>query len=289
LRASIRNFGFRIAAFFFLVALCAHADPLSQWPGITVTTETRTNPALKLFIAQVDLTNPAVHVRVAPGGPDPDGPGKWQTTLMEPTRIAAREGFALVVNGDFFDVPGVADGEGTNSHYHLGQRASVEGRAVTDGNVWSTGRPDRPCLVVHKDRSVAIESVPHPSPDDFEVISGNTILVKNGAVVSHLSPLRHPRTIVGLDAAHTKLFIVVVDGRSAASIGMSYNEEAAEMLKLGCAEALNLDGGGSSVMAMRESTTDSYQTLNVPSDGHERSVANALGVTVDVTNSAPAH
>src|ERR1700722_9677614 len=75
----------------------AHASP-----GIACHTETRQDPPMRLFIGEVDLTNPHVHVRVAPGGPDPDGPGKWQTTLMPPTKIAAREGFDLVVNGDFF-------------------------------------------------------------------------------------------------------------------------------------------------------------------------------------------
>jgi exopolysaccharide biosynthesis protein len=61
---------------------------------------------------------------------------------------------------------------------------------------------------------------------------------------------------------------------------MSYNELAAEMLKLGCKEALNLDGGGSSVMAVRE-PSGTMKMLNEPTDGHERAVANVLGITVD--------
>jgi len=45
-----------------------------------------------------------------------------------------------------------------------------------------------------------------------------------------------------------------VDGRKpGVAIGMNYDELAREMLRLGCDEALNLDGGGSSVMAIRES------------------------------------
>src|ERR1039457_6333731 len=83
--------------------------------GIVCISETRTHPPQRLFVAKIDLTNPKLHLRVAPGGPDPDGPGKWETTLLEPTKIAAREKFDFVVNGDFFKARGVNDGEGTNS------------------------------------------------------------------------------------------------------------------------------------------------------------------------------
>lgn len=61
---------------------------------------------------------------------------------------------------------------------------------------------------------------------------------------------------------------------------MSYDELATEMIRLGCTEALNLDGGGSSVMAVRDAATGQFQILNQPTDGHERAVANVLGVIV---------
>src|SRR5580700_6693112 len=134
------------------LAQCSAAAEIaaSQPPaGIVLSSETRTNPPERLFIAQDDLTNPRLHVRVAPGGPDPDGPGKWQTTLMQPTKIAEREKFDLVVNGDFFTAKGVNDGEGTNSHFQAAQWATVAGPAMTDGQIWSAGTNARPCLVVH--------------------------------------------------------------------------------------------------------------------------------------------
>src|SRR3954451_10949560 len=56
----------------------------------------------QIHVAAIDLTDHNVQVRVSRGGDDPDGPGKWQTTLMRPTRIADREGFDVVINGDFF-------------------------------------------------------------------------------------------------------------------------------------------------------------------------------------------
>jgi exopolysaccharide biosynthesis protein len=249
--------------------------------GIILSSETRTNPPQRLFVAQVDLTNPHLHVRVAPGGPDPDGPGKWQTTLMEPTKIAAREKFDLVINGDFFTAKGVNDGEGTNSHFRAEQWATVAGPAMTDGKTWSAGTNARPCLAVHTNGAVTIDMLLRPAPDDWEVIGGNVLLVHAGQIVPHQNNARHPRTVVGLNAERTRLTILVLDGRKpGVATGMTYDELAAEMLRLGCDEALNLDGGGSSVLALRDAT-GALKILNEPTDGRERAVANVLGISVD--------
>jgi len=61
------------------------------------------------------------------------------------------------------------------------------------------------------------------------------------------------------------------------------------MIRMRCSTALNLDGGGSSTLVMKN--TDGIPTLiNRPSDGHdlivpmsfERAVANVFGVTVSI-------
>jgi exopolysaccharide biosynthesis protein len=136
--------------------------------------------------------------------------------------------------------------------------------------------------VVHKNHSVTIEPLAQPPADNWEVIAGNTLLVKDGVVVPHQNKVRHPRTVVGLDATGTRLTILVVDGRKPGiAVGMSYDELAAEMLRLGCRQALNLDGGGSSVMAVRAAGEQKMKILNEPTDGRERAVANVLGIAVD--------
>jgi exopolysaccharide biosynthesis protein len=133
--------------------------------------------------------------------------------------------------------------------------------------------------VVHKDRKVTIEMLERPTADDWEVVAGNTLLIQNGTVVPHKSKTRHPRTLVGLDKSGTRLVLLVVDGRKPAlAVGMNYDELAAEMLRLGCYQALNLDGGGSSVMAVRDGSN--FHILNEPTDGHERAVANVLGISI---------
>ena len=61
---------------------------------------------------------------------------------------------------------------------------------------------------------------------------------------------------------------------------MNYDELAAEMIRLGCKDALNLDGGGSSVMAVRDPAKNEFRILNQPTDGRERAVANVLGISI---------
>lgn len=255
--------------------------PNRPFPGIVIYSEVRTNSPQRLFIAEIDLTNPKVRLHVSPGGLDPDGAGPWETTLMRPTKIAAREKYDLVVNGDFFRARGVKDAEGTNSAFRSEAWSSVTGPAVSGGKVWSASTNARPCLVVTKVGKVSIRRVSQPQAEDWEVVSGNVLLVREGKPVAHDTQVRHPRTVVGLNKDATKMILLVVDGRKpGVASGMSYDELATEMLRLGCDTALNLDGGGSSVLAVRDPSTKELKILNEPTDGRERAVANVLGVTV---------
>ena len=84
---------------------------------------------------------------------------------------------------------------------------------------------------------------------------------------------RHPRTGIGVRSDGT-LLLVVVDGRSRRSVGMTLRRFARTFIDLGAVEAMNLDGGGSSVMWIR-----GRGIVSSPSDpGGERPVVNALMV-----------
>lgn len=111
-----------------------------------------------------------------------------------------------------------------------------------------------------------------------DVVGAGPRLVRNGTVVvtskeeefpADIAIGRAPRTAVGVTKdGHYILF--VVDGRQQASIGMSLQELAQMMQELGCTDAMNLDGGGSSEMVING------KAVNDPSDGRERSVGGAL-------------
>ena len=84
---------------------------------------------------------------------------------------------------------------------------------------------------------------------------------------------RHPRTFVGFDKDSTKMFLCVVDGRQAKSLGMNFPEMADFLLSIGAWNAINLDGGGSTTMVIHN------RIVNSPSDRTgERPVANTLQV-----------
>ena len=114
-------------------------------------------------------------------------------------------------------------------------------------------------------------------------IGGGPMLVQNrkpmrwGGVLPVWRPraawgqLRHPRTALGWNKDY--IFLVEVDGRqSDLSVGMTFQELAEYMVKLGCEEAMNLDGGGSATLWFRGSVRNS------PSEGRERPGPNALVV-----------
>ncbi len=105
--------------------------------------------------------------------------------------------------------------------------------------------------------------------DDMEYVLGSTpLLVKEGGIVPYLSDRkssfyvgRHPRTAIGIMDDGTWV-LVVIDGRQEISVGFTILELANYMKKLGCKEALNLDGGGSTTMVIKG------HVVNSPS-GHE--------------------
>lgn len=87
---------------------------------------------------------------------------------------------------------------------------------------------------------------------------------------------RAPRTAFGV-TKDGKLIAVTVNGRlEGISMGMTLEELAELMIDLGCEQALNLDGGGSATMVIRN------RPLNMPSDGKERQVASGIVFKVNL-------
>lgn len=110
------------------------------------------------------------------------------------------------------------------------------------------------------------------------VIGGGPLLLKAGQVKidfqtasfsEKFSTDRHPRTAVGINAQGDLIF-AIVDGRQTMSIGCTLPEMANIMKGLGCRDAVNLDGGGSSTLSIFG------QAVNRPSDGIERKVSNGV-------------
>lgn len=118
-----------------------------------------------------------------------------------------------------------------------------------------------------------------------EAVAGFGDIFENGHARSGLdNTTRASRTAIGIKADGT-VVMLMVDGRQAPySVGMTMAEVAASMEALGCVEAVNLDGGGSSTFATQregepENETTAGLTLRCrPSDGYERKVSNTIMV-----------
>ncbi|TFD95744.1 phosphodiester glycosidase family protein [Jeotgalibacillus sp. R-1-5s-1] len=108
-----------------------------------------------------------------------------------------------------------------------------------------------------------------------QAIGGRYMLVKDGIPQKSSVLGVNPRSAVGIKADGT-VMTVVVDGRNPQhSRGMTIAELGVLMKDLGAIHAMTFDGGGSSAMVVK-GNDGKHQVINKPSDGWERSVANAL-------------
>lgn len=105
-------------------------------------------------------------------------------------------------------------------------------------------------------------------------VGGSGVLVAGGKVVASDDGELHPRTAVGVDRSG-KVLLVVVDGRSESSSGYTLAELAQLMVDLRADQALNLDGGGSSTIAVTR-PRGALAVANAPSDGEQRRVPEGL-------------
>ena len=108
-------------------------------------------------------------------------------------------------------------------------------------------------LLDKKDVKLSLNTIP-----DWQgvkhIISGGPYLVKNGEVYVDMTAQklgaiggRNPRSAIGY-TSDNNIILVAVDGREGSSIGMTLMELANFMQSIGCVGAINLDGGGSTVM-----------------------------------------
>lgn len=111
-------------------------------------------------------------------------------------------------------------------------------------------------------------------------VSGGTLLVKNGEIptFTHNITGSNPRTAVGVSKDGKTFYLITVDGRQATSIGVTQTELAEILIEKGIYTAMNLDGGGSTTMVVKELGDTTPTIENSPSDGSLRNVPNAIAI-----------
>lgn len=199
----------------------------------------------------------------------------YQTSELLATSQIAKDHAAIAgINGSFFDM----NNGGSVSYFEKDD--SVINRTRPPGLKWSVSDSViNAAVVLRKDQSLVLESA---SPDQFYeksdkeafVMVSGPLLIKD-SIPQRLPDMsftlkRHPRTCVGI--TRESIIFITIDGRSEQAAGMSLHETQEYLLGLGCTDALNLDGGGSTSMWIKEKGI-----VNIPSDTTgERPVANAL-------------
>lgn len=243
-----------------LVASAASAADTWTTPfaGVRKLYRTSASPAWQIHALEVRLDQPGVRLRSTATG----------ERRRTPSSFARLIGAQLAINGDFFSytdysTSGLAAGNG------------VAWADTADGTAMATfafGAGNRVEL------SAKASVVPFDASWMQGVVSGKPDLIRGGAISSSqhgtsFCTTRHPRTALGLSQDGKTLYLVVVDGRSTASVGMSCAELATLLRGLGAWHAVNLDGGGSTAMYVA-----GQGVVNHPSDGTERVVGNHLAV-----------
>ncbi len=238
---------------------------------------------LVIRVAEIDLTAKGISFLVTPGNGDPNGdePGdpNNETTRQTTLTFLNEQNAQLAINASFFKM-GIADTDNVGLVVSRGEQVSPFRGEWTAINI---DKDNNPTIIHGQDDTFIITSPPpdkspdkspNKSPDQvqlYNAITGSDPIVTDGKPIED-QPDRtffttaHPRTAIGI-TNHNTLLLVTVDGRQPGfSEGIPLNELAQLMIELGAVQALNLDGGGSTTMAIADPEP---RVLNFPSSKDE--------------------
>jgi hypothetical protein len=242
--------------------------------GVEYIRDVRSSPRrIVIHVIKIDLRADGIRLLVTPGNPEAEYPLKARTTSL----FLKNFDLQVAINGDGFEP---WHDHGFFDYYpHNGDRVDAIGFAASEGVVYSQDTDNEPRLYLAVTNGARINS---PTGQNFNVISGNLLLVKNGSPADGLEGSANPRTAAALDRANRYLILVVVDGRQPGySEGVTLQELAEIIIFHGGYNAINLDGGGSSTMVV-EGSLGGANVLNSPINGRipgrERPVGNHLGI-----------
>ncbi len=221
---------------------------------------------LSINLIEVDLEHASLQFKIA----------HVSDTLTKTSEFAENHGAIAAVNGSFFNM------DTGGSVVFL----KVDGEVISDGAVGQNPYTENGAIGWGEDGTPRILQKPddgwHTADLSNMMSSGPLLVYRNEAGNFNNDPFnqnRHPRTAVAITNKN-QLIMVAVDGRSFQSYGMTIPELTQFLQELGATNALNLDGGGSTSMWIRDKNIDGI--VNYPSDNFEfdhegeRGVSNAL-------------
>lgn len=245
-------------------ALQDESDP---YPGVHRETWVDAAIPARLHVARIDLSSQELTLFATAEADRGQRTSQW----------AAGAGVQVAINGDAFAIAGFVPA----------------GLAMGGSAAWSTTADDAAsgflrfarvgertqAAIAPPEQVVAAADLPAGTQG---VVSGRPLLVRAGQPVASfdcddelaLPCARAPRAAVAVSGDGNTLWLVVVDGWQAGSLGMTCAELAAFLDARGAHDALALDGGGAATLVVGAAGG----VVSSPSDGAERTVANHLGV-----------
>jgi hypothetical protein len=286
-----------LLALSWVAQLVAATSTSTPYSGITHIRRTESLPRpVSMHIVRVNLQARGLRFTLT-------APGGTRETVRQTTREFIKQQKAqLAINVHFF-VP--FPSQDIN--------ASLVGLAASNGNVYSACEVPAqsyaivaraPALNIDRKNRASIVQCDSPGGDSlFNVLSGSALIITNGVKTipvyrdaDHPEGLLTPggpgnysnqkswydvpnaRTVAGLSRDARTLFLFTVD-RAAGSQGLTLSEVTDLLLHdYAVHNALNLDGGGSTTLALQDPVTRQYAVVNKPSDPRGRAVASSLAI-----------
>ena len=242
-----------------------HWRPLFK--GVDLATGQTAQPVPQAaFAVRVDLREPTIAFLATPS----NGDRPLETDGRKTTTFLKEFGLQLAVNASPFSP--VLPTEGTPR--------DIQGLGVSRGDAYSKAHPTRRAVLISRDNRVTFAQPPPDFTGVHNAVGGFGMLLLDGKNVGGDRD-RHPRTALGTSEDGRFLYVLVIDGRQGDySAGATTAETAAWLLRLGAHDALNLDGGGSTTLAIADG--GGVKIVNRPIHngipGRERVVGNHLGV-----------
>lgn len=135
-------------------------------------------------------------------------------------------------------------------------------------------------IINEKNIKVEIKTIPDWE-DVNQIVSGGPYLLKDGEIYidtkeEKLTAItgKNPRTAIGY-TEDGNLILITIDGREESSVGMTLGELAWFLKSIGAYEAMNLDGGGSSVMYVNGNV------VNAPAQKGGIAISNAFVINIE--------
>ena len=251
------------------------ATTAELFQGIVYTRNVYSDPRpLIVHIVEIEMDTSGTRFLVTPG----DTSQGLEIPARTTSAFVEEFGVQVAINGSFFKPFRV--GSFLFDYYpHHGDPVDVLGLAVADGEAYSLSDEERPVLCILNGQAV-IHHFDCPG-GTLQALAGNRIFLEEGNTTISNRGFPQPRTAVAVDETGKRLWLIVVDGRQPNySEGITLAELATLAKEIGAVYGLNLDGGGSSTLVVRDG--HNLQVLNSPIHKRipmwQRPVANHLGI-----------